>query len=217
MSAAILEYRYSYPACGRKASDEADEKDQYQAILSILTDLARATQCFLGFTKNNNRSDSKSTIEGIITGVLGIIILITGFQASGFTQEQVTNAQTIILITFTSLWAIYLLLLSAISLWKLDEKPVSFYNLFLGIISIVFAIYLSTGDSFLGGTINNISSGLLTICAIILAIYAIINFFLLRPELNNSRTTRLTLGGINLGVSIILILAGSLGIIGAML
>ena len=39
----------------------------------------------LGFTKNNNRSDSKSTIEGIITGVLGIIILITGFQASGFT------------------------------------------------------------------------------------------------------------------------------------
>ena len=171
----------------------------------------------LGFTKNNNRSDSKSTIEGIITGVLGIIILITGFQASGFTQEQVTNAQTIILITFTSLWAIYLLLLSAISLWKLDEKPVGFYNLFLGIISIVFAIYLSTGDSFLGGTINNISSGLLTICAIILAIYAIINFFLLRPELNNSRTTRLTLGGINLGVSIILILAGSLGIIGAML
>jgi len=171
----------------------------------------------LGFTKNNNRSDSKSTIEGIITGVLGIIILITGFQASGFTQEQVTNAQTIILITFTSLWAIYLLLLSAISLWKLDEKPVGFYNLFLGIISIVFAIYLSTGDSFLGGTVNNISSGLLTICAIILAIYAIINFFLLRPELNSSRTTRLTLGGINLGVSIILIIAGSLGIIGAML
>ncbi len=171
----------------------------------------------LGFTQNNNRSNSKSTIEGIITGVLGIIILIGGFQASTFTQEQTTNAQTTILITFTSLWAIYLLLLSAISLWKLDEKPVGFYNLFLAIISIVFSVYLSTGDSFLGGTTNNISSGLLTICTIILAVYAIINFFLLRPELNDSRTTRLTLGGINLAVSIILIIAGSLGIIGAML
>ena len=79
---------------------------------------------------------------------------------------------------FILLWAVYSALVAAVYLWGFDARSLGFYGLFVGIVSVLFAVYFFLGGDLLAGEINAVS-WLLGVVAILLAILGVLLFFYL--------------------------------------
>ena len=151
---------------------------------------------------------------GIIAATVGITLIGLAVFAGGdyrpLTSEPVSaNAA---LSAFIIVWAIYSLMVAAVTLWGFDERTLGFYSLFLWVVSLLYAGYYFLGDELIGGAqeVDSISA-ILGIVSLLLAAIAALVFFYLAPPFSRMRQTT---GWFELVVSIIIAVLGGLSILG---
>ena len=151
---------------------------------------------------------------GIIAATVGItlisLVVFAGGDYRPLTSEPV--AANSALSAFILVWAIYALMVAAVTLWGFDERTLGFYSLFLWVVSLLYAGYYFLGSELLGGAqAADAVSWLMGIIAILLTVISALVFFYLGPPFARMRQTT---GWFELVLSIIIAILGGLLVLG---
>ena len=81
-------------------------------------------------------------------------------------------------------WAAYAALVAGVYLWGFDTRSLGYYGLFLGVVSLLYAVYFFIGDKLLANGDIVQYSWLMGVIAVLLAVLAALLFFYLsfRPR-----------------------------------